>query len=114
LRAGLAIVGGYPIPGGTEHFQTLLGAALVGQARGLKKADPGAAKRLLDEAEPLLLESYLELRSDTDASGDFKQGWVPESLQRLIDFYHEADRSDEAAKWQAEFDLSNSQPANHN
>jgi serine/threonine protein kinase/tetratricopeptide (TPR) repeat protein len=86
----------------TFNTRSLLGAALVGQAREWKVTDAAAADKKLAEAEPLLLAGYEGVKARESLLPFDAKTALPESLQRLIDFYTQWDKPDDAARWQRE------------
>jgi tetratricopeptide (TPR) repeat protein len=72
------------------HARHMLGAAQAGQKR-------------YAEAEPLLLEGYLGMNERRASMPEFHIPRLGECVLRLIKFYQDLGRTDEAAKWQGEF-----------
>jgi len=67
-----------------------LGAALGGQKR-------------FSEAEPLLLEGYRQMDEGTHFVGRHRQ-IMNESVERIVQFYTEWDKADQAAEWRKKLD----------
>ncbi len=81
----------------TFHTRSMLGAALTGQ-------------RKFTEAEPLLLAGYEGLkRCESEGTlPDENEARIPEAVERLVRFYTDWGRPEEAAKWRA---MSSGPPA---
>lgn len=88
----------------TFNTQSLLGAALLGQARTASKAGDAEslarAAGLYQEAEPLLLRGYEGMQARQATIPPKGRGRVAETLQWLIQLYRETNRPDTMAKWQ--------------
>jgi tetratricopeptide (TPR) repeat protein len=69
--------------------QSLLGAALVGQAK-------------FADAEPLLLEAYAGLKDRESSITKFNRVIIVEAADRLVDLYEATNNAEELQKWQAE------------
>ena len=87
--------------------KSLLGGALLGQARELQSADAAAAKKLLAEAEPLLLAGYEGMKAREEKIPVPGKIRLREAIQRLVEFYTELKQPVEAAKWQLVLDERN-------
>jgi tetratricopeptide (TPR) repeat protein len=90
----------------TFSRRSMLGAALAGQAHGLKAVDSTTAQDKLTEAEPLLLSGFEGLASRADTIPSYAKPRVTEALQRLVELYEIWDKPDEAAKWQKVLDAN--------
>ena len=91
----------------TSRTKSLLGGALVGQARELLQTDNEAAhKKLLAEAELLLVDGLKGMKAHESKILPVKEIRITEALQRLVDLYSTWDKPEEAAKWQAILDTA--------
>ncbi|MEY3459828.1 MAG: hypothetical protein RL215_2985 [Planctomycetota bacterium] len=81
----------------TFHCCSLLGGALLGQDRHA-------------EAEPLLLRGYDGLQTRASTIPPAATSRLPESLDRLIEFYRSTGRDEERAKYEATRATLNPQP----
>lgn len=84
----------------TFSTRSMLGGALLGQARQVQATDAAAAAAKSGEAEPFLIQGYegMQQREATiPAVGKIR---LSEALQRLVDLYTALGKPDEAAKWQ--------------
>ena len=73
-----------------SYTKVLLGSALSGQGR-------------LDEAEQLMLTGYREMIADNLRVGN-ESTVIAKALERMIRFYEQSQRKDDAAVWQKELD----------
>lgn len=73
----------------TFGTKSILGGALLGQKK-------------YAEAEPLLLAAYEGMKQREKTIPQQANTRIPEALDRLIQFYTETNKPDEARKWQAE------------
>jgi hypothetical protein len=71
------------------HAQSKIGAGLLSQK---KYAD----------AEPLLLKGYEGMKARENTIPQAANACIPEALDRLIKFYTDTDKPEEAQKWRAE------------
>ena len=78
----------------TFNTKSMLGAALLGQK---KYAD----------AEPLLLAGYEGMKQHEKTIPPPGQLRLTEALERLVTFYEETEKPDEAAKWRTELESQN-------
>jgi hypothetical protein len=90
----------------TFNTQSLLGEALLGQARTEgKRGDKEALVRatgLYREAERLLLAGYEAMKKREKAVSPQGRLRLPESADRLVELYTLTNRPDELKKWQSE------------
>jgi WD40 repeat protein len=80
---------GRPDDWGTFDAQSLLGGSLLGQKKST-------------DAEPLLLKGYEGLKQWKNALEPRDAPRLREAVERLVQFYEETDKKDEAAKWRKE------------
>jgi hypothetical protein len=93
----------------TFNAQSMLGAALLGQASSASKgADEQALARAAGfyrDAEPLLLKGYDGMKQRAAKIPEqFRTTCLNESAERLIQFYDAQEKKDEAAKWRKELE----------
>jgi serine/threonine protein kinase/tetratricopeptide (TPR) repeat protein len=75
-----------------------LGACLLGQKKHA-------------EAGPLLLKGYAELRQYRERiPAGFRQARLAEAVNRLVEFYEETGKPEEAIRWRTELEAANPQP----
>jgi len=90
----------------TFNTRSLLGGALLGQARNESKGgDKEALARaagLYKEAEALLLGGYQGMKKRAKAVPPQGRPRLPEAVDRLVELYTATSRPDELKKWQAE------------
>src|SRR5262249_32308162 len=87
-----------PVLWTTFKRRSLLGTALLGQARAAKRVDPAQAESKFAAAEQELVAGYEGLQVRVGEGG----WWMLEASQALVDLYTAWDKPDEVAKWQKE------------
>jgi tetratricopeptide (TPR) repeat protein len=87
----------------TFNRKSLLGGALLGQARALKICNPAAAEQKLFEAEPLLKTGCAVLKA---REANIRRGKIrlTDAIERLVGLYSEWDKQDEAIRWRKELE----------
>ena len=88
----------------TFNTQSMLGGALLGQAKQLQATDAAAATAKFTEAEPLLVQGYEGMQQREATIPPEGKIRLTEALQRLVDLYTAWGKPDEAAKWQEKLD----------
>ena len=88
----------------TFNTKSMLGGALLGQAKQLQATDAAAATAKLTEAEPLLVQGYEGMQQREATIPPEGKIRLTEALQRLVDLYTAWGKPDEAAKWQEKLD----------
>ena len=85
----------------TFHAKSMLGAALLGQARGVKNEESAARKQLREEARELMIDGYNGLADRADQiPSQFREERLTEAIDRLIE-YADAD-DDSKRRWNIE------------
>ena len=88
----------------THSSMSMLGGALLGQAKHLQATDAAAATAKLAEAEPLLVQGYEGMQQREAAIPPEGKIRLTEALQRLVDLYTAWGKPEEVAKWQEKLD----------
>ncbi len=82
------------------NTKSMLGGALLGQARQLQPTDATSAAARFTESEPLLVQGYEGMQQRVDQIPPEGKIRLIEALERLVNLYIDWGKSDEAAKWQ--------------
>jgi serine/threonine protein kinase len=75
------------------NTKSMLGGALAGQKK-------------FQEAEPLLIDSYSEMKDREAKIPPAAKLRLNEAVQRVVDFYTSWEKSEEAAKWRSKLEIS--------
>lgn len=90
----------------THYTRTLVGAALLGQARSASKGGDAQsvarATGLYEAAEPFLLEGYDGMKKGASQIPDEARDTLTKTLEQLVRLYEAWGKLEKAAKWRAE------------
>jgi eukaryotic-like serine/threonine-protein kinase len=88
----------------TLNTKSMLGGALLGQAKQLQATDAAAAAAKFTAAEPLLVQGYEGMQQRADKIPPESKSRLSEALQRLVDLHTAWGKPEEAARWHQKLD----------